>query len=125
MTLSDDDRPYRVVPLLELFETEDFKVVDAPMRMPLPPASLLESFPEAEVEKALWREGHILEVLHGLPPGAEPGAEPRPEFGPDQSLTARQRAKAAELTTARAPGESQHGGPPSAPIPGTRGDRAG
>lgn len=100
VTLSDDDRPYRVVPLLELFEAEDFEVVDTPMRMPLPPASLLETFPEAEVEKALWWEGHILEVLHGLPPGAEPGAEPRPEFGLDRSLTARQRAKAAELSAA-------------------------
>ncbi|MGW4854798.1 Mu transposase C-terminal domain-containing protein [Streptomyces sp. NPDC004288] len=100
VTLGDGDRPYRVVPLLELFETEDFKVVDTPMRMALPSASLLETFPEAAVEKALWWEGHVLEVLHGLPPGAEPGTEPLPEYRPDRSLTARQRSKAAELSAA-------------------------
>ncbi|MFD9602616.1 hypothetical protein [Streptomyces sp. NPDC059970] len=120
VTLSDDEQPYLVVPLLELFEAEDFGVVDTPMRMPLPPASLLETFPEAVVERALWWEGHILEVLHGLPPGAEPGTAPRPEYGPGRSLTARQRTKAAELSAAGHRGESQHGRPPPTPPPGTR-----
>ncbi|MET7304510.1 hypothetical protein [Embleya sp. NPDC005575] len=60
----------------------------------------METFPAEVVEKALWWEGHIFEVLHGLPPDAGPDAVARPEYGPDRSLTARQRAKAAELTAA-------------------------
>ncbi|WP_078495944.1 hypothetical protein [Streptomyces sp. LaPpAH-108] len=100
VTATDGEEPYRVVPLLELFAASDFEVMDSPVRMPLPAASLLEAFPAREVERALWWEGHILEVLHGLPPNAEPGTTARPEYGPDRSLTARQRAKAAELTAA-------------------------
>ncbi|MFC7472691.1 hypothetical protein ACFQVA_42545 [Actinomadura keratinilytica] len=46
----------------------DFAVVDIPVRMPLPASSRLETFPAKAVEKALWWEGHILEVLHGRPP---------------------------------------------------------
>ncbi|MFJ8283040.1 hypothetical protein ACIRA2_37815 [Streptomyces griseoviridis] len=103
LTLTDEEEPYRAVSLLELFEADDFQVVGTPMRMPLPPASLLETFPEAVMEKALWWEGHILEVLHGLPPGVESGTTPRPEYGPDRSLTARQWAKAAELEAAGHP----------------------
>ncbi|MFJ3307838.1 Mu transposase C-terminal domain-containing protein [Streptomyces sp. NPDC086549] len=103
LTLTDEKEAYRAVPLLELFDADDFQVVGTPMRMPLPPASLLETFPEAVMEKALWWESHILEVLHGLPPGVEPGTTPRPEYGPDRSLTARQRAKAAELAAAGHP----------------------
>ncbi|MFI0239334.1 hypothetical protein [Streptomyces sp. NPDC016845] len=100
VTLTDGEEPYRVVPLLELFAAADFEVVNSPVRMPLPAASLLEAFPAREVERALWWEGHILEVLHGLPPEAGPGTAVRPEYGPERSLTARQRAKAAELTAA-------------------------
>lgn len=50
-------------------------------------------------EQARWWEGHILEVLQGLPPDAPDGAVPRPEFDPRQtSLAQREVAKAAELT---------------------------
>ncbi|WP_432171232.1 Mu transposase C-terminal domain-containing protein [Streptomyces sp. 1222.5] len=100
VTLTDTDGPAVAVELDALLRGEDFAVVDVPVRQSLPAASLLETFPKAVREKALWWEGHILEVLHGLPPGAEPGTSPRPEYGPDRSLTARQRAKAAELTAA-------------------------
>ncbi|WP_308251115.1 integrase [Streptomyces anulatus] len=52
-------------------------------------------------EQARWGEGHLLEVLHGLPPDAPDGAVPRPKFDPKQnSLAQRERAKAAELTAA-------------------------
>ncbi|MEU6406193.1 Mu transposase C-terminal domain-containing protein [Streptomyces sp. NPDC046985] len=84
----------------ELLAAEDFAVIGSPVRMPLPAASQLETLPQEARQKALWWEGHILEVLHGMAPGAEPGAEPRPEYGPGRSLTVRERAKAAELTAA-------------------------
>ncbi|MFD9541425.1 hypothetical protein [Streptomyces sp. NPDC060022] len=100
VTLTETGGPAVAIELDALLHGEDFAVVDIPVRQPLPTASMLETFPKPVMEKALWWEGHILEVLHGLPPGAAPGPSPRPEYGPDRSLTARQRAKAAELTAA-------------------------
>ncbi|KJS60395.1 Mu transposase C-terminal domain-containing protein [Streptomyces rubellomurinus] len=100
VVLEDADEPHHVVALVELFEAEDFEVLFQPERMPLPASSLLETLPAATVRQALWWESHILEVLHGLPPDAEPGRDPRPEYGPGVSLTAREKAKAAELTRA-------------------------
>ncbi|MFE3149902.1 integrase [Streptomyces sp. NPDC059218] len=68
-------------------------------RRKVPPSARLAEFPETAAERALWWEGHILEVLHGLPPNAREGAAARPEFDPRRhSLAERERAKAAELT---------------------------
>ncbi|MEF3115215.1 Mu transposase C-terminal domain-containing protein [Streptomyces chrestomyceticus] len=91
--------PRAVVPAV-LFADDDFEVMDSPERMPLPPVSLLETLPQAVLEKALWWEGHILEVLHGLPPDEDAGTEPQPQYALSRSLTARERAKAVELTAA-------------------------
>lgn len=67
----------------------------------VPPTARIAEFPKKAAEQARWWEGHILEVLHGLPPDAPHGAVPRPEFDPRQrSLAERERAKAAELTAA-------------------------
>ncbi|MCF3175617.1 DDE-type integrase/transposase/recombinase [Streptomyces sioyaensis] len=100
VTLSDMSRTPRVVPPALLFADGDFEVVDSSGRMPLPPVSLLETLPQAVLEKALWWEGHILEILHGLPPDAGADTEPKPQYAPSRSLTARERAKVAELTAA-------------------------
>ncbi|GAA3509878.1 hypothetical protein FHR32_001987 [Streptosporangium album] len=101
VTLADEEGPAREVLLGELLGDPDFKVFASPVRMPLPPLSLLEAMPRHAVEKALWWEGHILEVLHGTRPEVAEDARPRPEYDPARhSLTARERAKAAELTTA-------------------------
>ncbi|KJS52910.1 integrase [Streptomyces rubellomurinus subsp. indigoferus] len=96
--LEDAEAPHRVVALIDLFEAKDFEVLFQPERGPLPPVGLLEAFPLEAVTRALWWEGHILEVLHGLPPDAESGAEPRPGYGPGSSVTSREKLKAAELT---------------------------
>ncbi|WP_420834080.1 Mu transposase C-terminal domain-containing protein [Streptomyces antarcticus] len=98
--LSDLGREPRAVDLTVLFGDADFEVIDCPGRMPLPPVSLLETLPQSALEKALWWEGHILEVLHGVPADAPPGTEPNPEYLPTRSLTMREWAKAAELTAA-------------------------
>lgn len=67
----------------------------------VPPTARIAEFTETAAEQALWWEGHILEVLHGLPPGASDEAASRPEFDPRlHSLAERERAKAAELTAA-------------------------
>ncbi|MFJ6609482.1 helix-turn-helix domain-containing protein [Streptomyces sp. NPDC091289] len=86
--------------LIDLFEADGFEVLFRPERMPLPASGLLETFPSETVKQALWVEGHILEVIHGLPPDAEPGTAPRPGYGPGTSVTSLQRQKAAELTEA-------------------------
>ncbi|WP_405852343.1 Mu transposase C-terminal domain-containing protein [Streptomyces sp. NBC_00090] len=101
--LEDTEKPHRVVALIDLFEAEDFEVLFHPERMPVPASSILETLPPAAVEQALWWESHILEVVHGLPPDAEPGTKPREEYGPSTSLTARERAKAAELSRSGRP----------------------
>ncbi|MFF7006453.1 hypothetical protein ACFY9Y_08035 [Streptomyces fimicarius] len=67
----------------------------------VPPAARIAEFPKKAAEQARWWEGHILEVLHGLPPDVPHGAVPRPEFDPRQRcLAERERAKAAELSAA-------------------------
>ncbi|BDH11815.1 Mu transposase C-terminal domain-containing protein [Streptomyces hygroscopicus] len=101
--LEDAEDPHRVVALIELFEAEDFEVLFRPERMPLPASSVLEALPAAAVKQALWWESHILEVVHGLPPDVERGREPREEYGPGTSLTAREKAKASELSRAGHP----------------------
>ncbi|RSN59628.1 integrase [Streptomyces sp. WAC 04229] len=101
VTLTNEDDSLRDVPLAVLLGDEDFEVLDSPVRPPLPPVSLLDALPGHAREKALWWEGHILEVLHGVGPHADGEAGPRPEYDPARhSLTARERAKAAELTAA-------------------------
>ncbi|WP_406735452.1 Mu transposase C-terminal domain-containing protein [Streptomyces sp. NBC_01108] len=95
--LEDTEAPHRVVALIDLFETADFEILFQPERMPLPPSGLLETFAPEVMKRALWWEEHILEVLHGLPPGVEPGTPPRPGYGPGTSVTSRQKTKAAEL----------------------------
>ncbi|MEV5451757.1 Mu transposase C-terminal domain-containing protein [Streptomyces sp. NPDC052535] len=67
----------------------------------VPPTARIAEFPKKAAEQARWWEGHILEVLHGLPPDAPHGTVPRPEFDPRRRcLAERERAKAAELTAA-------------------------
>jgi hypothetical protein len=82
----------RAVPPALLFADDDFEVVESAGRVPLPPVSLLETLPQAALEKALWWEGHILEVLRGLPPEAAAGSDSKPQYALSRSLTAREQA---------------------------------
>lgn len=52
----------------------------------VPPTARIAEFPKKAADQARWWEGHILEVLHGIPPDAPHGAVPRPEFDPRQNL---------------------------------------
>ncbi|MER5435340.1 hypothetical protein [Streptomyces sp. NPDC002588] len=103
VVLEDAEAPHRVVALLDLFAAETFEVLFRPERIPLPASSGLDLLLAAAVQQALWWEGHILEVVHGLPPDAEPGATPREEYGAGTSLAARDEAKAAELSRSGRP----------------------
>ncbi|MFD3997782.1 Mu transposase C-terminal domain-containing protein [Streptomyces sp. NPDC058548] len=100
VVVEDEEAPHRVVALIDLFEAADFEVLFQAERMPLPAVGLLEAFPPEVVKRAMWWEGHILEVMTGLAPDAEPGSQPRPGYGPGSTVTSRQRVKAAELAVA-------------------------
>ncbi|MFE2334554.1 AAA family ATPase [Streptomyces coelicoflavus] len=59
------------------------------------------------LERARWWERHIVEVITGLPPGADDRARPRPEFDlAVHSLGEREAAKAAELAAEGVSGAS-------------------
>ncbi|MGY6026558.1 hypothetical protein [Streptomyces spinosirectus] len=93
--ITDEAEPPCELPLAVLLAAEDFEVLTSDLRMPLPPQSLLDTLPEHTREKALWWETHILEVLHGVTPGAQAS----PAYDPTRySLTTREQIKAAELT---------------------------
>ncbi|KJK58511.1 transposase [Saccharothrix sp. ST-888] len=99
--LADTDGVVTDISLIELSAAEDFEVVRASSRAPVPSATPLEGLPEAVAAEALWWEAHIVEVLRGVPPQAPPGTRPKPEYDPAVvSLTRREQAKAAELTAA-------------------------
>ncbi|MFJ3180680.1 TnsA-like heteromeric transposase endonuclease subunit [Streptomyces sp. NPDC086796] len=53
VTLAEEDDSPREVPLAVLLGDESFEVLGSPVRMPLPPVSLLEALPEHAREKAL------------------------------------------------------------------------
>jgi len=93
--------PDLAVHLTDLVFDADFAVVGGRGRTPLPRSGLLDGLPARVVEQARWWEGHVLEVIHGVPAQAPPGTCPRSEYDPAYtSLAARERAKAAELTAA-------------------------
>ncbi len=92
------------VALAELFADPGFAVVASGSPAPLPPEGLMEGLPEEVTEHARWLEGHMAEVVSGLPADAGPGAVPRPEYDPAvTSLRQREIAKAAELRGAGRP----------------------
>lgn len=85
--------------------TADFELLDGGQEpVMLPPFALVDALPEAVVEQARFWERHVVEVLTGLPPGAEEGAVPRPEYDPAwRSLLDRDNAKIAELSVSGHP----------------------
>jgi hypothetical protein len=75
-----------------------FAVVDGEPLPELEPAGLLDGLPAEVLAPAREWERHIVEVITGLPPGAEPGAVMRPQYDPaTRSLGERYQAKADEL----------------------------
>lgn len=87
--------------LAELFTDPDFTVVTAGSRAPLPPEGLLDGLPAGVTDQARWLEGHLAEVVSGLPADAGLDAVPRPEYDPAvTSLRQREIAKVAELRAA-------------------------
>lgn len=88
-----------VVALAYLLAAEDFELVGAGPAPTVDSHGLLEALPGQVLAAAKVWERHLIEVETGLPPDSPADAAPRPEYDPAScSLTARERAKAAELT---------------------------
>ncbi len=84
-----------------LLTSDGFEVTGGRPAAPLPPVGRLEGLPAAVVERAVWWEGHIVEVLTGRAPDVPAGTRPKPEYEPaGRSLAEREQAKAAELAGA-------------------------
>jgi hypothetical protein len=99
--LADAEGSITTVALPVLQAMVDFAVLTRHERPVLPPVAALDALPAAAVERAMWWERHVVELLHGLPPGAPPDVAPKPEYDPRRhSLTRREQAKAAELIAA-------------------------
>ena len=65
-----------------LMGSSGFGLVDGRSSPQIEPLGLLHGLPEKVRRAAQERERHVVEVVTGLPPGAEPGSVPRPEYGP-------------------------------------------
>ena len=93
--------PDLAVHMVDLQCDPTFEIVGTRGRPPLPPSGLMDGLPDAVVQRALWWERHVWEVIYGLPPEAPQGAPARAEYDPARwTLTQRERAKTAELTAA-------------------------
>jgi hypothetical protein len=102
--LADTGGTVVTVSVSGLLAAEDFAVLDTRPRPGMPQVSVLDGLSQDAVQEARWWQRHIVEVLTGVPAGAEEGAVPRPEYDPAVStLTRREQAKAAELTAAGHP----------------------
>lgn len=84
-----------------LLSAEDFELIGAGQAPAVDPVGLLDSLPKAVVDAAREWERHLIEVDTGVAADSLAGTRPRPEYDPDtQTVAARCRAKAAELTAA-------------------------
>jgi hypothetical protein len=102
--LAADTGAVLTVTVVELLTDPRFELVDARVPVVARPEVGLEGLPAAAAQEASWWEAHIVEVVYGLPPDAPRGARPKPQYDPERtSLTARERAKAAELSAAGRP----------------------
>jgi hypothetical protein len=107
--LADDEGTVRTVTAAELADSSRFTIPGpVPPQGPRPDTGL-EGMPAAAVEEASWWETHIAEVVYGLRPDAPAGTRPRPQYDPERtSLTAREKAKAAELSQPGKPVAAKH-----------------
>lgn len=84
--------------LAHLLGSAGFAVIDGEPLPEMTPLGLLDGLPTEARRAAEEWERHVLEVVTGLPPGAEPGTASRPEYDPALwTIQQRDRAKAAEL----------------------------
>jgi transposase InsO family protein len=98
--MAAEDGTVTAATIAELLADPQFEFPAAAPPRGTRPGIGLEGLPAAAVEEASWWEAHIAEVVYGLRPDAPEGTPPKPEYDPERtSLTERERAKAAELSS--------------------------
>ena len=88
------------IQLTTLFAEKSFKLLNsAPIRRRVTgPSPLFEALPQDVQARARWLEGHVTEVLDGVPCNAEPTHVPQRSYNPQlTSLRQRDLAKLTEL----------------------------
>ena len=96
---ADDDGNVESGSIAELVSSGRLDLVPGGRR-PVVAETGVAGLPPEAVAEARWWEAHIIEVVYGVGPDAVPGTLPRPQYDPElTSLSAREQAKAAELTT--------------------------
>lgn len=102
--LADEAGTVQTVTVTELVTGARFELTGTQMPVAERPEVGLEGLPATVVGEASWWQAHLAEVMYGLPPDAPSGARPKPQYDPERtSLTAREKAKAAELAAAGRP----------------------
>lgn len=102
--LADEAGNVQTVGVTELLSDDRFELAEVEVREVPRPEVGLDGLPADAVEAASWWEAHIVEVVYGLPPDAPTGTRPKPQYDPERTtLTAREKAKAAELAAAGRP----------------------
>ncbi len=102
--LADEAGTVQTVTVTELVTDARFELTGTQVPVVGRPEVGLEGLPAAAAGEASWWQAHIAEVVYGLPPDAPAGARPKPQYDPGHtSLTAREKAKAAELAAAGRP----------------------
>ena len=102
--LADEAGTVQTVSVTELVTDARFELTGTQMPVAERPEVGLEGLPAAAVGEASWWQAHLAEVVYGLPPDAPSGARPKPQYDPERtSLTAREKAKAAELAASGRP----------------------
>lgn len=89
-----------------LLTARSFKLIgiDGIRRRGLGESKVFEALPAQAKDRAHWLEGHITEVLDGVPAGAEPGTRPGREYDvTSRSLRQRLMSKEAELQETGSP----------------------
>lgn len=97
--LADAEGGVQAVPVASLLADPAFELIEVRDRRAVPPLAKLEALEPAVLERALWWERHLLEVLSGSVPGESELAAGRGW----SSLASRERAKAEQLTAAGHP----------------------
>jgi hypothetical protein len=102
--LADEAGTVTAVGVTELASDARYELLDADMPGRVRPEIGVEGLPAAALQEASGWEAHIVEVVYGLRPDAPAGALPDPRYDPERtSLSAREQAKAIELTAAGHP----------------------
>jgi transposase InsO family protein len=102
--LADETGSVQAVTVAGVLSDDRFELVDAGVGSVARPEVGVDGLPADAVEEASWWEAHIVEVVYGLPPDAPAGTRPEPRYDPElTSLSAREKAKAAELAVAGCP----------------------